>query len=103
GPIGGLSAYVASKHAVVGLSDTMAVELAGTSVGVTVVCPGIINTAIGRMGPANTTPDVTQEQVDHIGRHYKEHGCHPKLVADQILDAVQTGKGLVTPGPTAAM
>jgi short-subunit dehydrogenase len=102
GPIGGLSAYVASKHAVVGLSDTMAQELAGTSVGVTMVCPGIINTAIVRMGPMYTA-GVSQEQVDQIVRHYKEHGCHPKVVADQILDAVQTGKGFVTPGPTASM
>lgn len=102
GPVGGLSAYVASKHAVVGLSDTMVVELAHSNIGVTLVCPGIINTAIVQMGPGKSTEGVTPEQVDGIVRHYKARGCHPRVVADEIVDAVRTGKSLITPGPTAS-
>jgi NAD(P)-dependent dehydrogenase (short-subunit alcohol dehydrogenase family) len=103
GPVGGLSAYTASKHAVVGFSETLAIELAGTQVGLTVVCPGLINTAIVRIGADNSTPSVKQAQADRIVRYYEEHGCHPKVVAGQIVAAVQAGKGLITPGPTATM
>lgn len=41
-----LSAYGASKHAVVGMSVSLAAEAAGTGVKVTCVCPGFTETAI---------------------------------------------------------
>ena len=36
--------YVASKYAVVGLSETLALELKDTPIGVTVLCPGTVDT-----------------------------------------------------------
>ena len=41
-----LAAYTASKHAVVGLSDTLRSELAGTGIGVSTLCPGSVKTGI---------------------------------------------------------
>ncbi|MEE8435776.1 MAG: SDR family NAD(P)-dependent oxidoreductase [bacterium] len=38
--------YVASKYAVVGLSEALALELEDTPIGVTVICPGTVNTNI---------------------------------------------------------
>jgi NAD(P)-dependent dehydrogenase (short-subunit alcohol dehydrogenase family) len=38
------SAYAGTKHAVVGLSDSMRKELAPDGIGVSVVCPGVVNT-----------------------------------------------------------
>lgn len=40
----GLGAYVASKHAVIGLTKTAAVELAPHNILVNAVCPGIVET-----------------------------------------------------------
>jgi NADP-dependent 3-hydroxy acid dehydrogenase YdfG len=40
----GLATYVASKHAVVGLTAAVRPELAGTGVTLTVVLPGVVNT-----------------------------------------------------------
>lgn len=40
----GMAGYVASKHAVLGLTKTMAVELAPAGITVNAVCPGIIET-----------------------------------------------------------
>ncbi len=40
--------YTATKYAVVGISETLRTELAGTSVGVSVLCPGLVNTRIAR-------------------------------------------------------
>ena len=39
--------YTATKHAVVALSETLARQLAGASVGVSVLCPGPVDTRIG--------------------------------------------------------
>ena len=39
-----LSAYVASKFAVVGLSESVRLELAETNIGLSVLCPGIVQT-----------------------------------------------------------
>ncbi len=39
--------YTATKHAVVALSETLAWQLAGSSVGVSVLCPGPVETRLG--------------------------------------------------------
>lgn len=41
---GGLAAYVASKHAVVGLVRSMAIDSAGANVRINAICPGMIET-----------------------------------------------------------
>jgi NAD(P)-dependent dehydrogenase (short-subunit alcohol dehydrogenase family) len=43
-----LSAYCASKYALVGLSHTLAAELRGTGIRVTVACPGLMRTGSHR-------------------------------------------------------
>ncbi len=56
-----LSAYTASKYAVVGLSECLAIELADTPIGISVLCPGAVNTRIGDAGrsrPQALGPDV---------------------------------------------
>ncbi|HVY80187.1 MAG TPA: SDR family NAD(P)-dependent oxidoreductase, partial [Steroidobacteraceae bacterium] len=45
GPAG---VYTASKFAVVGMMEALRAELDGTNIGVSVFCPGIVNTNIGR-------------------------------------------------------
>lgn len=41
-----MSAYVASKHAVLGLTKTLAIEVAKNQINVNAVCPGIIETSM---------------------------------------------------------
>jgi len=99
-PSPNLSAYSATKHAVIGLSDALSMELEGTGVGVTVVCPGIINTPIVRNRHAVATV-ITDEQIDRLQDHYRLRGAHPSLVGLRIVEAVQDGEDLVLAGPLA--
>ena len=99
-PVPNLSAYSASKHAVMGLSDTLAMELHDTRIAVTVVCPGIINTAIVSNRGA-VAEGVPQQAVEQLERNYKAHGASPSLVAESIVKAVKRGEDMVLVGPSA--
>jgi NAD(P)-dependent dehydrogenase (short-subunit alcohol dehydrogenase family) len=46
-PLARFGEYMASKHAVVGLSGALRLELAEYGVGVSVLCPGAVRTALG--------------------------------------------------------
>ncbi len=104
-PVPNLSAYSASKHAVLGLSDALSMELRDTGVGVTVVCPGIINTPIINTpmirNIRSVTPSVPASATDKLSRQYQARGAHPSLVARLIVRAVKRGEDIVLAGPSA--
>ncbi len=62
-----LSVYCASKFAVVGLSESLRRELAPSGVGVSVLCPMVVDTPISensvRMRPADLVNDVASPDV----------------------------------------
>ncbi|MGH6624039.1 MAG: SDR family NAD(P)-dependent oxidoreductase, partial [Burkholderiaceae bacterium] len=84
-PAPNMSAYAATKHAVMGLSDVLAMELDGTNVGVTTVCPGIINTAI-TSHRGNIAASITDAQLAQLQAYYKANGVSPDVVAEAIVD-----------------
>ena len=81
--------YAASKHAVVGLSTSLAAELMDTRVRVTVLCPGIVKTAItqnSRMRGDNAT-----NRPNAIA-FYEKNGITPERVAEDVLRAVRQSR-----------
>src|SRR5262249_10798392 len=63
-PIAGAATYVASKHAIVGLSEAVRDELHGTGVTVTAVLPAAVRTELAsgvRLG--GVVPTVDPEQI----------------------------------------
>ena len=89
----GMAPYAVSKFGVVALSESMRAELAGTDVGVSVLCPGWVSTRIHeseRNRPAELTverPPRADEMRDMI-RQVIESGLPPSAVADKVFDAV---------------
>ena len=94
----GLAAYTTTKFAVVGLSETMSIELRKYGIAVTALCPGIIAT--------NITKDSRVELYDREGRNlqadvdqfYQKWGARPEAVARDVLRAVRR-KRPVMPSP----
>ena len=65
----GLPAYVATKHGVIGLTKTAALEYAKTGIRVNAVCPGAIKTAmIDRITGKNKEVEDQFEAMEPIGR-----------------------------------
>jgi NAD(P)-dependent dehydrogenase (short-subunit alcohol dehydrogenase family) len=65
----GLPAYVASKHGVVGLSKSAALELADKNIRVNVVCPGVIHTEmIDRLTHRDPAAERSFTALEPVGR-----------------------------------
>ena len=72
----GIATYSATKHAVVGLTEAMRLELRGTGVDLSLVMPVLVNTAL--------TEGLSSK------RGVKE--VEPEDVANQIVDALELGR-----------
>lgn len=107
----GMTAYVASKHAVLGVTKTMAVELAPHAITVNAICPGIIETPMkhrerveggalrGMTADEIAAEDRSQVPLGRTGTTADVAGVALFLASD--LASYMTGQGLnVTGGMT---
>jgi NAD(P)-dependent dehydrogenase (short-subunit alcohol dehydrogenase family) len=86
--------YSMSKYAALSLSEALEHELEGTKIGVSVLCPGPINTNIAR--GARNRPDhlggpkegARDEKV--LAERLATIGLDPKIVGERVVDAVRT-------------
>ncbi|MCG6496051.1 SDR family oxidoreductase [Kitasatospora sp. A2-31] len=101
-PSKALTAYATSKAAVFMLSDCLRAELAGHGIGVSTICPGIVNTNITRTSTFSATTATEQAAKQaRAARLYARRGFPPEKVAAAILDAVRTGRPVVPVTPEA--
>ncbi len=94
----GFSPYVASKFAVVGISEGLAMQLAPHGIGVSVLCPHFVRTGIGDSGrnrparygeappldPQSPAAALVAELAQRIGE-----GLDPAAVAERVLAAIR--------------
>ncbi|KJR06160.1 short-chain dehydrogenase [Gordonia sihwensis] len=83
--------YNVSKAGVMSLSETLAAELAGSGVGVTVLCPTFVKTNVARDGR------ITEAGQNLAGRLMELTGTSPQSVAAMTLDAHDLGRLYVLP------
>jgi NAD(P)-dependent dehydrogenase (short-subunit alcohol dehydrogenase family) len=80
-----LAPYATSKHAVVGLSESLNAELSPRGIHVSAVCPGLINTPI--IAAAHLEGELAAQR-DRIKRFYERFGSSPDVVAKAVVDAI---------------
>ena len=85
----GMGPYSASKHAVVGLSQVLAAELHGTSINVTILCPGIVNTPIVQASQFRGYPEGRKEKTIAF---YEKRAATPDRIATDLLKAMRKDK-----------
>ena len=109
-PFARLGVYNTTKFAVVGMSEALRADLAERNVGVSVLCPGVVNTNIfdsGRNRPealqsdtdtsAISTPDV--EEIQARLREALTHVLEPDVVGDMVLHAIQEDEAYIFTHP----
>ena len=92
-----VTAYVASKFAVLGFSRSLRAELEPHHIGVTAICPGLIATAIIEDGRLSGQLASHRAKVTATFRK----GSSPDLVASAIVDAVRSNPAVRTVGRDA--
>ena len=94
----GFSPYVASKFAVVGMSEGLATQLKPFGIGVTVLCPGFVRTGIGESGRnrpqrygATQTPDPASPAGLLLAQLAErlQSGLDPADVAARVLAVIR--------------
>lgn len=88
-----LTAYSATKFGVLGLSEALRMELKPHGIGVTAVCPGIINTTITQNTPIRGDGDV-DERRKRLASTYQKRGYTAQRVAHNILRAVDRNRAV---------
>ena len=95
--VGGLIAgppegpYCTTKFAIVGLSESLLLEVAYRGVGVSVLCPGLVDTGLIEQS-ARMRPVALDPGIDH-GQPAPDvaSGMSPLAVGAQVMDAVREG------------
>ena len=90
--VAGMSAYVASKHGVVGLSKTAALEYAKSNIRVNSVCPGLIQTPMVERITGNSPQMgealVASEPIGRVGQ--------PQEIAESVVWLCSESASFVT-------
>jgi len=88
------AAYSASKAGLVGMSEVLRLDLRQHNIGVTVVCPGGVDTPL-----KNTVEilgvDNRGEYVKELKQRFAKHAISPDKVAEQIIAAIRKNKFMV--------
>jgi len=99
----GRGIYGVTKQAVVALSESLynELKLANSKVGVSVLCPGWVNTKIAdaeRNRPADLTnaaepePNAQRDAATEMVRNFLKNGMHPSAIADEVFEAIRDDK-----------
>ena len=96
------SIYAASKYAVVAVSESARADLAPHDIGVSALCPGMVDTRIlrsERNRPATFT-DHSSGMAEGAGREaieqrFATEGLDPNIVGEQVLDGIRKNKPFI--------
>jgi 2-hydroxycyclohexanecarboxyl-CoA dehydrogenase len=96
--------YAATKHAVVGLSDRLRVEMAEHGIGVSVLCPGLVATGIGanvaKLRPVAATVELKDNPV--FGRLRSAPPAarlDPDTLGPFIIRGIEEDRAYIIPHP----
>ncbi|MCX5199995.1 SDR family oxidoreductase [Streptomyces sp. NBC_00237] len=101
-PSRALPAYSTSKAAVLMLSECLRAELAGQGIGVSAICPGLVNTNITATSRfTGVSEEEEKRKQKRSSRLYGLRNYPPEKVAEAVLRAVVKNQAVVPVTPEA--
>ncbi|NKQ55264.1 SDR family oxidoreductase [Amycolatopsis sp. K13G38] len=101
-PAKSLAAYSTSKAAVLTLSDCLRAEVSRRGIGVSTICPGLVNTNITSTTTfSGLSAEEQARKQASATRAYERRGFGPEKVAAEIVRAVEHNKATVPVTPEA--
>jgi NAD(P)-dependent dehydrogenase (short-subunit alcohol dehydrogenase family) len=95
--------YVASKFAVVGLSESLALYVRPRGIGVAVLCPGAVDTNLGESGRVvGLTPDELVADTAASAALLGPEVLAPEAVGELVAQAIEAERFLVHSNPAHA-
>ncbi|OMC42622.1 short-chain dehydrogenase [Mycolicibacterium fortuitum] len=97
-PMAFVGAYSSAKFASFGLSMVLRTELQGTDIGVSVLCPGTVNTRISESsgeGEAKLLGTEVNTAAVEGNNALLAQGADPDRVGEQVLEAIEQGQFLI--------
>lgn len=95
-----ISAYVSSKHAVIGLTRSLALEYATRNITVNAVCPGYVDTDIARSAIDNIRSKTGRSESEAlaalVATNPQRRLIEPREVADTVMWLCRPGSESVT-------
>ena len=96
-PIPGQAAYCASKFAVTGMTEVLHYDLRHCGVGVTLVCPGYVDTPMAQSMPIRDMP-LEFKGSGLVQSVFRFFSSQPERIAKHVAEAVAHDRFLVIPG-----
>lgn len=94
---GGMVAYGASKHGLVGLSEALRAELKDDNIGVSVICPPFVKTNLIKNIPKGASTEET-ERLKKLDTLVQKEGITPEKVTELTIHAILKNKALIKIG-----
>ncbi|NPV59941.1 MAG: SDR family oxidoreductase [Actinobacteria bacterium] len=91
----GMTAYNASKYAVVGMGETLRIELSEHNIRVSLLCPGDIDTNIIRDGKVYLYDRKGRSAKPEIEKYYRTRGVPPEVVAEAALRGLERDRAVI--------
>jgi NAD(P)-dependent dehydrogenase (short-subunit alcohol dehydrogenase family) len=102
--IGEMTAYTATKHAVLALADGLRRDLKDTGIKVSIFCPGLVNTGLwdsrGRRQPRyGGAESLSEQEVEAMKSLFAAQGQDPALTARISLEGIERDEFLIITDP----
>lgn len=86
----GVALYTMSKYAAAALGETLYLELKGTDIGVSILCPGVVRTALLTNVQKNM-PSQQGSTANERTLSFLEAGADPRDVGQRVLEGIRDG------------
>ena len=98
-PFPGMGIYTATKHAVLALSDVLRRELESQSIGVSILCPGVVRTEIWNAGRSRPDRFGGRQESPAEFATFLESGMDPDEVGRIAVAGIEAGAFFIMSHP----